>query len=304
MSALVIVAAAIVAVLIASPVPRVGVAARGAARRPGPALARAAVGLGVLVVLAGAVQGTWAMKKWVDRGGGGRDLDSRTALDRVLGGRHVGMWMPPAPLLSANPEWEELRYFTPSVRDGYLLGPSQTAPRFEGDEWRRVRVDRETGRIIPLAAGVQLPTLMATVAGQRTAPLRGRVVATEPELGIEVVRVNRPASVRWVSGPTLDGRLGSGTAETVRVFPPFPAGSCLRVQLVGNGRGTVRFRSDGREVAVRPGESAALHVRLSGNAARTVRVSVRGPAEQLPDGRRLTGRVLADDVVKCPRAGA
>ena len=297
-SALVVAAAAVLAVLAAAALPRF---LASAADRRG--LGRAALSVGVLVVLAGAVQTGWAMHKFVSGGGGGRDLEARTTIERAVAGHEVGMWLPPAAAASANAAWEELRYFSPAVIDHYRLTTPQAAPRFEGEDWNEMAIDHDTGRIAAITPGATLPALMAIVASQTTAPLRGEVIARDPGVGVEVVRVARPASVRWVSGPSLDGVIGPGATEIVRVFPPFPPSACLRMQLVETVRRPLRFRIRSgdwtREVTPPPLGAAELLVPLRGGGARAVNVTALKHGQAVPQEVAPAGRVVPSAVVSC-----
>jgi len=300
-SGLVVALAALVAAFIASPLPRSRRGALAGRDRLRPRLSGVAIALGGLVVLAGAVQTGWAMEKFIGRGGGGRDLESRTTIERAVAGRHVGMWLPPAPIGSANATWDELRYFSLAVNDHYRLTTPQLAPRFEGEEWNELAIDQETGRIAPLTPGVRMPELMAAIATQTTAPLRGEVVVADR--GVDVIRVARPASVRWVSGPSLDGVIGPGATEIVRVFPPFPPSACLRLKLAEVSPGiaffSVRAAGVSRHASPPPRGLAEVLVPLRRRGAQEVRVTALPPGEVRPQDGSPSGRVVPDGVVSC-----
>jgi hypothetical protein len=134
---------------------------------------------------------------------------------------------------------------------------------------------------------------MAVVAGQVSAPLRGKVLAEDRGLGIELVRPSTPLSVRWSSGPSLDGTIDGRTTQTIRVFPPVASGSCLQldatllerrrgqftVRVPGRG-GSVTYATQSRPLTLsaplRDGKPTDVHVSLAPRGGRGVRAGLLG----------------------------
>ena len=229
-------------------------------------------------------------------GGGGRSLQARTTIERLSDGRQVGLWLPPAPEFSASPIWQELRYYNPHARGLYRLGAAQDAPLLIGEVAAPVVADPASGRISPANPGDRVPALLVAIPGQKTAPLRGRVVGRDRGLGVDLVRPSTPTSVRWVSGPSLDGTLDARSPQTIRVFPPYPRRACLEVDatLLSPRRGDFVVSSRPGSASVwhaRKGEKRILRAALGGGAATDVRIALQ-PARGF-SGKALKGSVAA-----------
>jgi hypothetical protein len=199
----------------------------------------------------------------------------------------------------------------------YRLGVSQSATRFAGVVPTTMTVDDATGRVVPArvqgalppagccvarverSRAAPLPSLVVEKTGQDTAPLRGTVVARDEELGMELLRVAKPASLRWASGPSTDGSVAAGKTQKIRVFPPLAAGSCLRLQLAGDGARPLRFDAGASEAALPPGGNTELLVPVHARRATTVNVKVSGGGEAGAQPPAI-GHVFAAGIAKCP----
>jgi hypothetical protein len=296
---LIVAAAGIVTALLVTP-PRPG------GRRERSAGVVGAV-LGGALLLAVAGQTAWALEKFRTGGGGGASLSARTAFEAEADGRSIGLWLPPA---NGGPSWltrwQDLEYYVPAVDEHVRVDSSQDAAPLPENRVQAVRVDPATGFVIDAAgAPAQLPPLMAVAPAQVTAPLRGRTVARDRALGLDLVVPRRPASVRWLlTGAAWDGWMGGARAE-LRAYR-VAAGACLALTLTPPSPAPVRVRVTGpagsRSVRLR-GAPVPIQVPL-GSAAATASVGVRptGPRVTLPDGRAVVLNVLPRGVVPC--AGA
>ena len=264
-SAVVVLLAAIVTALIASPVPRAVTARAGTrARTAGaaPWLRRTALALGCVVVFAGTLQAAWGMHKFVKAGGGGRSLRG-TYDDRAPRRRASGRALASAgSRVLGEPDLAGARYYNPHARGLYRLGAAQDAPLLIGEVAAPVVADPASGRISPANPGDRVPALLVAIPGQRTAPLRGKVVGRDRGLGVDLIRPSTPTSVRWVSGPSLDGTIDARSPQTIRVFPPYPRRACLEVDatLLSPRRGDF-------VVSSRPGSASVWHARRARNAS-------------------------------------
>lgn len=264
---------------------------RSRAMRPAAAL------LGVVLVTLCGTQTLYALRKFTATAGDatGPDASARSWVDEhAPSGAAVGaLALSMGETADYLPIWRATEFWNTSVKFNVYFAEPGALPFPLGSEGIKLRIQSPSGLLIGetsqgTASSAAVPRyLLVPQQGTNRVGLRGQILATDPYLPLQLVRLGVPARIDWsISGTSDEGFMTSGRPATATIYDGALTGSgrrCATFSLITPPNFAGRWpysvsvgRREVRRGSLRALQTAAISVPL--RESRTVRGGVEALA--------------------------